>query len=111
MLQRLTDLVFRFDTNEQIRLRQEIIATAKDLNILYHNALKNLGNFLFLLGFYFSNVWKLVWWHAKRLVISSPTRKKQILRQIRKLQKELFYSKVVQICIAGFIPISISVYY
>ena len=76
-------------------MRENIIATAKDLNILYHNALKNLGNFLFLLGFYFSNVWKLVWLYMKRLAVSSSTKKKEIYIEITKLKKELFFSKVV----------------
>lgn len=69
-LQKVTDYIFNYDTPEQIRLRENIIATAQDLSILYHNALKNLGNFLFLLGFYFSKVWKLAWLYIKRAVVS-----------------------------------------
>ena len=72
--------------------------------------MKNLGNFLFLLGFYFTSVWKLIWLYFKRIVVHK-LKRRPITKQIDDLKKQLFFGKLIQICTAGFIPISISVYY
>ena len=65
---------------------------------------------MFLLTFYFSKVWKVLWFYIKRLVVK-PDKKQHITNQINVLKKDLFFNKIIQICVAGFIPISISVYF
>lgn len=57
-LSRITDLIFEYDTPMQIKLRPLILSTAQDLNIKFHNSMKNLGNFLFLYFIYFKDVIK-----------------------------------------------------
>lgn len=111
MLQKLTDLVFKYDTLQQLKLRERIIVTAQFLNISYHNALKNLGNFLFLLSFYFFNVFKIVIWFVMMKIASKKLDKNKYRKKINALKKALVFNQIISLCIAGFIPISLAVYF
>lgn len=108
-LSKLTDLIFNYDTPRQLELRKQILSTAQDLNIKYHNSLKNLGNVLFMLIFYFRDLFKLGYFK----LASIACRKKKSVNRKRyvEFKKKLFFGELLKFSTGGCIPIAIAVYY
>ena len=107
-LSKLTDLVFNYDTPQQIALRAKILSTAQDLNIKYHNALKNLGNVLFMLIFYFRDIFYLCCYKVLSLMC---IKKELFQKKFTALKKQLFFGQLIKFASGGCIPIAIAVYF
>ena len=103
-LSKLTAYLFPQDKLEQDKNRVHILPPAQDLGLKTHNTIANLTNIFFMICFIKLDIIKLLILSILRIFTS------RFDERAKNLRKQIFFGKIITMCIGGFIPMSIAFY-
>ena len=104
-ISKYTSMIFVQDVDAQTQARSGIMVPFRDMGIKTHNSIENLGNIFHLITYYLFLVALLVPYK-----ILGFFKDKFVLKYLN-LKREVFFGMLFQILWAGWIPVSIALYF
>jgi hypothetical protein len=113
ILRFLTDVsiyLMPIDEDEHLKNEEKVSTPMKSIGIKNFIVLVNLGNFFWLLMLYSYDMAKVVWYYIQALNHSWTPKEEFYKEKAIKAFRPLQWQPLLQICVSGFVPISIALY-